>query len=113
MTRLFFLTLLPPMTDRWTNEAWEDAIRAVFRRALTDPHYRELALKNPNEAFVQTTGRTPPANVRFVDALEEHVLVLPKVVLAPGELSEIDVSRILYHSFRQQSIPPAIHSEPC
>lgn len=101
------------MTDRWTTEAWEDAIRAVFRRALTDAPFRELALQNPAEAFVQATGHPPPVKLKFVNALEEHVMVLPKLVQTDGSLSEIDLSRILYHAFRQQSIPPRLSPESC
>lgn len=97
------------MIDEWTAERWEEAIRAVFRRALQDPQFRQLALSDAPAAFAMANGLPPPAGVRlrFVEQLEEHVLVLPKVVLPQGELSEIDTSRILHHAFRQQSIPPS------
>jgi hypothetical protein len=99
--------------DQWTSEAWEDAVRAVFRRALTDVPFRQLALRDPTEAFTQATGQPPPVSIRFVEALEEHVLVLPKLVQSGGEVSEIDVSRILFHGFRQQSLPPTLKHPPC
>jgi hypothetical protein len=97
------------MTDEWTADQWEEAVRGVFRRALLDPDFRQLALKDPRGAFAQANGIPAPENVnfRFVESLDEHVLVLPKVVLPQGNLSEIDISRILHHSVRQQSIPPA------
>ena len=97
-----------PMTDPWTAERWEAAVRGVFRRALTDPQFRQLALTDPRQAFVAANGVEPPAGVklRFVEQLDEHVLVLPKVVVPQGALSEIDVARILPHAVRQQSIPP-------
>jgi hypothetical protein len=100
------------MTDAWTTEEWEDAIRAVFRRAIADPKFRTHAVNDARAAFAEASGRPPPAGVkfRFAEALEEHVLVLPKVIAAEGALSEIDISRILFHSVRQQSIPPAITS---
>jgi len=101
------------MTDDWTADAWEDAIRAVFRRALTEPDFRELALKDPRAAFMAATGKPAPDNLkfRFVEALDEHVLVLPKLIgAADGSVSEIDLSRVLYHSVRQQSVPPAFNS---
>lgn len=101
------------MMDRWTSEAWEDAIRAVFQRALTDVPFRQLALREPVEAFKQATGETPPVPLRFVEALDEHVLVLPKLVQSGGDVSEIDLSRILYHSFRQQSLPPTLKRPSC
>ena len=97
------------MTDEWTADTWEEAIRGVFRRALSDPAFRARALADPRAAFEEVAGKPAPANLklRFVEALDEHVLVLPKVVQTQGTLSEIDVCRILHHSYRQQSIPPA------
>ena len=84
-------------------------MRGVFRRALLDPGFRQLALKDPRGAFAQANGVPAPENVRFrfVESLDEHVLVLPKAVLPQGSLSEIDIARILHHSVRQQSIPPS------
>jgi len=97
------------MIDEWTADRWEEAVRSVFRRALADPVFRQLALTDPRGAFAQANGVAAPENVkfRFVDALDEHVLVLPKAIVPQGSLSEIDLSRILHHSFRQQSIPPS------
>src|SRR4051812_44243725 len=96
------------MSDEWTAERWEAAVRSVFRRALTDPRFRQLALSEPRRAFTEANGVDAPAGVklRFVEQLDEHVLVLPKVVMPEGALSEIDLSRILHHAVRQQSIPP-------
>jgi hypothetical protein len=96
------------MTEEWTAERWEAAVRGVFRRALTDPKFRQLALTDPCRAFAEANGVEAPAGVkvRFVEQLDEHVLVLPKVVIPQGALSEIDMSRILHHAVRQQSIPP-------
>lgn len=97
------------MTGDWTTERWEDAIRGVFRRALMDPKFRELARNEPRRAFAEANGVEAPPNVtfRFVEGLDEHVFVLPKIALPGGGLSEIDISRILHHSMRQQSIPPS------
>jgi hypothetical protein len=96
------------MTDEWTTERWEAAVRGVFRRALTDPQFRALALSDPRRAFAEANGVEAPAPVklRFVEQLDEHVLVLPKIVGPQDGLSEIDVSRILHHAMRQQSISP-------
>lgn len=100
------------MTEQWTDERWEEAIRAVFRRALLDPRFRALALTDAAAAFAEANGRPPPPEIRFrfAEKLVEHVFVLPKVAVPQGELSEIDVSRILHHAYRQQSIPPALAS---
>lgn len=96
------------MNNEWTNERWEAAIRTVFRRALLDPEFRELARNEPRRAFQNANGIEPPAGARFrfVEALDEHVYVLPNVTVPEGTLSEIDLARILHHSYRQQSIPP-------
>lgn len=97
------------MADDWTNEQWEDALRAVFCRAMLDRKFREFALRDAPAAFAEAAGRPPPPGLklRFVDQLDEHVLVLPKLAIAQATPSEIDLSRVLYHSVRQQSIPPA------
>ena len=96
------------MVDDWSAEAWEEAIRAVFRRAMLDPAFRARALGDARAAFQEASGRPAPEGVkfRFAEKLDEHVLVLPSVAAAGGGLSEIDISRILFHSVRQQSIPP-------
>jgi hypothetical protein len=101
------------MTDEWSAERWEAAIRSVFRRALADAEFRRLALSDPRAAFAVANGVAAPGNIsfRFVDTLEEHVLVLPKVAVTQGSLSEIDIARILHHSMRQQSVPPAFSPE--
>lgn len=97
------------MIEDWSVDRWEDAIRAVFRRALSDPRFRALAQRDPRAAFTEANGVAPPdgLRLRFVDQLDEHVYVLPRVAMPFGELSEIDISRILHHAMRQQSIPPA------
>ena len=67
------------MTDEWTAERWEEAMRGVYRRALLDPGFRQLALTDPRGAFAQANGVSAPENVkfRFVESLDELVLVLP------------------------------------
>lgn len=100
------------MSDEWTNDQWEDAVRRVFRLAMLDRKFRELALRDAPAAFNHAVGRPPPPGLklRFVDQLEEHVLVLPRLAVTQETPSEIDLSRVLHHSFRQQSIPPAFPS---
>ncbi len=107
------------MSDNWTTDEWCTALRQVFRQALLDPEFRNRALRDGAAAFAEATGRPPPpgTKLRFVDALQEHVLELPKVALTQVALSEIDISRILFHSIRQQSIPPPFPTDrappPC
>lgn len=94
--------------DPWTNERWIDAIRAVFRRALFDSKFRALAIADPRAALSQVVDQPLPADIklRFVERLDEQVLVLPSIIHGQGELSEIDISRILYHATRNQPMTP-------
>lgn len=95
-----------------TAQDWEDAVRAVFHRALQDTEFRSLAIADAAEAFRRVAGYSLPAGskVRFVEQLEEHVLELPAVLTQQNALSEIDISRIVFHAFRQQSIPLKLRS---
>lgn len=88
-------------------EDWEQAVRAVFRKAIEDPKFRALAIADARAAVAEASGFWLPtgSKVRFVEHLEEHVLELPAVVQQQNALSEIDLSRIVFHAFRQQSIP--------
>lgn len=104
------------MIDEWNNERWEDALRCVFRRAMLEPDFRKLALRDPRAAFEQANGKPAPAHfkLRFVDTLEEQVLVLPRSIVGQGTLSEIDISRILHHALRHQPVTPVLApSTPC
>ncbi len=94
--------------DPWTTERWTDAIRAVFRRALFDPKFRALALTDPRAALAQVVDEPLPADIklRFVERLDEQVLVLPSIIHGQGDLSEIDISRILFHATRNQPMTP-------
>lgn len=94
--------------DPWSNERWNDAIRAVFRRALFDSKFRALALTDPRAALSQVVDEPLPADIklRFVERLDEQVLVLPSIIQGQGDLSEIDISRILFHATKNQSMTP-------
>lgn len=94
--------------DPWSNERWNDAVRAVFRKALFDPKYRALALADPRAALSQVVAEPLPADLklRFVESLDEQVLVLPSIIHGQGDLSEIDISRILFHATKNQSMTP-------
>ncbi|HRE82671.1 MAG TPA: hypothetical protein PLN52_16625 [Opitutaceae bacterium] len=96
------------MTDPWTNERWEEALRRIFRKAMLEPEFRKLALSDPKSAFEKANGQPAPDHfrLRFVESLEEQVLVLPRSIVGQGSLSEIDISRILHHALRHQPITP-------
>jgi len=94
--------------DRWDANRWEDSIRAVFRKSIEDPAFRKLAKSDPLKAIESATGFTPPEGLKvsFVEKLEEKTFVLPKSDAPVSQLSEVDMSRILYHCFRSQSVLP-------
>ena len=94
--------------ERWDSNLWEEAIRAVFRRSIEDPVFRKLAKAEPLKAIETAIGQKPPEglNVNFVEKLEEKTFVLPKSDAPISQLSEVDISRILYHCFRSQSVLP-------
>lgn len=98
--------------DGWTNERWNDAVRAVFRRAMFDRKYRAQALSDPRAALEQVAEHPVPSDFKFqfVESIEEQVLVLPAIIQGQGALSEIDISRILFHATRNQSMTPVVAS---
>ncbi len=100
--------------DTWSNDRWNDAIRAVFRKAMFDRKFRSLALSDPRSALAQVVEQPLPENlrIRFVESPGEQVLVLPSVVMGQGELSEIDISRMLFHATRHQAMTPVVAAAP-
>ena len=96
--------------DTWNNDRWNDTIRAVFRKAMFDRTFRSLAITDPQAALAQVTDQPLPSGlkIRFVESLEEQVLVLPSVVVGQGGLSEIDISRMLFHATKNQAMTPVL-----
>jgi hypothetical protein len=79
-----------------------DAIFQVLRRASVDPQFRELALRDGNEAIAKIKPNvegTDNLEVRFVDKSDSSAarmtitFVLPEAVEA-GELSEAELEAV-------------------
>ena len=67
--------------QEWTPDAVKSAQMEVFRLASLDREFRELCLSDPASAVKQATGKALPDGippVRFVDAKDELVFVLPR-----------------------------------
>ena len=79
----------------WTREQWEQTLRALYQRAATDAEFRQLCLADASAAIAQISGVALPAEsrVRFVERLEEQVLVLPKPLGEDEELSDEDLEQ--------------------
>ena len=67
------------MGQEWTREKWEETLKALYQRAATDEAFRKLCLEDAAAAIKEISGLDLPegAKVRFVEKLEEQVLVLP------------------------------------
>ena len=64
----------------WSQEQIDQTLRAVGERSLNDAGFRALALRDPNAAIRQVSGRDVPneVTVRFVDNAGAHfTIVLP------------------------------------
>jgi len=75
---------------------------------MKDPSFRKLAKDDPLKAIETATGQAPPADLKlnFVEKLSEKTFVLPSSDAPYAQLSEVDISRILYHCYRSQSVLP-------
>jgi hypothetical protein len=76
------------MNQAWTKEKYETTLKQLYQRAATDPAFRKRCLENAAAAIKEISGlELTDSRVRFVEKLEEQVLVLPALVTG-GELNE-------------------------
>jgi hypothetical protein len=79
----------------WTPMKVEETRNEVLRRAAKDAAFRQRCLKNPSAAIAEVSGLELPEGappVRFVERLEEIVIVLPP--LAGTELADRDLELV-------------------
>ena len=71
-------------------------LREVYRRAMTDPTYRELALNDATAALRAAGGGFKGWNFKFIEAEEgvEDVFVLPPAIETAPELSEEELEAV-------------------
>ena len=82
------------MSQGWTAEKWQETLKALYQRAATDEGFRKRCLEDAHGAIREISGLDFPegAKVRFVEKLEEQVLVLPTgVPTGEEELSDDDL----------------------
>jgi hypothetical protein len=73
-----------------------EALREVYKRAATDPEYRELALNDPKAAFDAIGADIEGWDLKFVEPEEgvDDVLQLPEAVETAPELSEEELEAV-------------------
>lgn len=85
------------MSRVWTKEKVEETLEMLYQRAAIDPEFRRLCLDDAAAALREVGGpELLDIPVRFVERLEEQVLVLPPLVLADelDELDELELERV-------------------
>jgi hypothetical protein len=77
-------------------QAWQNTLRTIFERSANDDLFRARCLTDPAGVVREISGGELPANFkfRFVEKLEETVLVLPPRRAAEGALSDQELEQI-------------------
>lgn len=80
----------------WSPEDIDKAVKSVGAKAATDKKFREMVLKNPNEAIKEITGKDVPASYRLkiieADSNFDDTFVLPP--FRSEELSENELEQV-------------------
>jgi hypothetical protein len=77
----------------WTKEKYDETLRQLFQRSATDPAFRKRCLSDAAGAIKEISGLEPNNKVRFVEKIEEQLLVLPPLVQT-GELDEKELDMV-------------------
>jgi hypothetical protein len=81
----------------WTPEKVEVTRAEVLRRAASDASFRRRCLTDPSGAIKEVSGLELPAGVppvRFVERMEEMVIVLPPLTAGRTELADEDLALV-------------------
>jgi hypothetical protein len=83
------------MNQQWTKERWDDTLKQTYTRATTDDAFRKRCLTDAAGAIKEISGwdLAEGMKVRFVEKLEEQVLVLPPSI-AVSELSMEELANV-------------------
>ena len=79
----------------WTPKKVEETKNELFRRAAQDASFRRRCLEDPAGAIAEVSGLELPAGaprLRFVERLEERVIVLPP--FRSAELADEDLEMV-------------------
>jgi len=82
---------------QWTQEEADHIEKEIRKRAMTDPQFRTLALKDPTAAISQINPKPLPTGykVRCVEAAGfTRTVVLPDPVSNAEELSDADLEQV-------------------
>lgn len=78
-------------------EVFAPFLTEIFKRAATDPEFRQLALNDAKAAFDAVEAELNGLNLKFVEAGEDdatHILVLPPATESPPELTEEELDAV-------------------
>lgn len=77
-------------------QQWEQALEQVYRKALVDSDFRQQCLADGNLALQQVGGVAvhPDIRIRFVDAVQEIVFVVPRVEKQQDAEEWVDMSNV-------------------
>ena len=82
------------MDQVWTKEKYEGALKQLYQRAAIDSAFRMRCLEDGAAAIKEISGlELGDTPVRFVEKLEEQVLVLP-AFMASEELNEHELEKV-------------------
>ena len=82
------------MKNIWTKEHYEEPLKKLYLRAAIDLAFRKRCLENGVAALKEISGlELTDTKLRFVEKLEEQVLVLPAFVQSE-ELSEQELDKV-------------------
>jgi len=82
---------------QWTQEEADHVEKEVKKRAMTDPQFRTLALKDPSAAISKINSKPLPSGykVRCVESAGfTRTIVLPDPVSSAEELSDADLEQV-------------------
>jgi len=79
----------------WSQEDFNQALAAIYKKAVQDESFRELVLENPGQAFQEVSGKEFPKNliVKFIENSSgvDMTFVLPAL---EGELNEVELDKV-------------------
>jgi hypothetical protein len=83
--------------SRWSQDAVNETLKQIYKKAATDRSYRELCLNRPEEAIKQVTDQPLPEGftVRFVDNAGADVTFVLPDFLGDSELSDSQLEAVV------------------
>jgi len=78
------------------DEQFSDALKNVYKRAATEPDFRQLVLSDPKSAFAEIGYDIKDWSVRFSEPQEgvDDVLQLPPAIEVTADLTEEELEAV-------------------